>query len=73
MSDSLKLDPEWMLNAAMLSRPADLTSLVTLSKQKPDRFFQDETVIFKLIQKLLNSQNEDISDLVRLSCIYMLS
>ena len=34
-SSSMKLSANWQLNAALLSSPADLTALVSLSKTHP--------------------------------------
>ncbi|CAN0126720.1 unnamed protein product, partial [Hapterophycus canaliculatus] len=45
----------------MLSRPADLSALVTLSQTKPEEFFEDDTMHI-LVSKLLNCQNEHVSD-----------
>jgi len=65
MADGVKLDAKWMLNAAMLSQPVDLTAIVTLSKNNPEEFFKDDDVVFTLIHKLLNNPNSDMSDMVR--------
>ncbi|CAM9297046.1 unnamed protein product [Ectocarpus sp. 4 AP-2014] len=56
-----KLGARWQLNASMLSRPADLSALVTLSQSKPEEFFVDDT-LHVLVSKLLNCRNEQVSD-----------
>ncbi|CAM9617377.1 unnamed protein product, partial [Ectocarpus sp. 13 AM-2016] len=56
-----KLGARWQLNASMLSRPADLSALVTLSQSKPEEFFVDDT-LHVLVNKLLNCRNEQVSD-----------
>ena len=40
----VKLSAKWQLDAALLSRPVDLTSLVTLSKSDPEKFVEDDTL-----------------------------
>eukprot|EP00904_Undaria_pinnatifida_P002427 jgi/Undpi1/12185/HiC_scaffold_5.g01861.m1 len=61
MANVSKLGARWQLNAAMLSRPADLSALVTLSQSKPKEFFVDNT-LHVLVSKLLNCQDEQVSD-----------
>eukprot|EP00953_Heterococcus_sp_UTEX-ZZ885_P022959 12654-Heterococcus_DN1.PRE.1 len=46
---------------AMLSSPADLSSLVTLSQKHPEEFFKDDT-LHVMVSKLLNSSNAARSD-----------
>lgn len=41
---SVKLSPKWQLDAALLSRPVDLTPLVSLSRSHPERFLEDNTI-----------------------------
>lgn len=62
---SVKLSAKWQLDAALLSRPVDLTSLVTLSKSEPDKFIEDNT-IHRLVTNLLNEPNQNKSDKVLL-------
>jgi len=61
---SVKLSAKWQLDAALLSRPVDLTPLVTLSKSNPDSFLEDNTLP-RLVTVLLNEKNEKKSDKVR--------
>lgn len=56
-----KLGAKWQLNASMLSSPADLSALVTLSQTSPDEFFKDDT-LHVMVSKLLNNSNEARSD-----------
>lgn len=39
---NVKLTPKWCLDAAMLSRPVDLTNLVTMSRNNPEQFVHDQ-------------------------------
>lgn len=41
---SVKLSAKWQLDAALLSRPVDLTSLVSLSRSHPEKFLEDNTI-----------------------------
>lgn len=63
MSKSVKLTVKWHLDAALLSRPVDLTALVTMSRSEPDNFLDDNT-LHRLIG-LLNEANDRKSDKVR--------
>lgn len=58
---SVKLSAKWQLDAALLSRPVDLTPLVTLSKSHPEKFTEDDTV-HRLVSVLLNEKNSNKSD-----------
>ena len=58
---SVKLSAKWQLDAALLSRPVDLTPLVTLSKSSPDKFSEDDT-LHRLVSILLNEKNSNKSD-----------
>lgn len=58
---SVQLSAKWQLDAALLSRPVDLTSLVTLSKTDPDKFTEDDT-LHRLVSILLNEKNLNKSD-----------
>ena len=60
-SNKIKLSAKWQLDAALLSRPVDLTSLVTLSKNDPISFTSDDT-IHRLVSILLNESNTTKSD-----------
>ena len=44
MPAGTKLGAKWQLDAALLSRPVDLTALVSLSQTNPDEFFNDDTL-----------------------------
>lgn len=57
----VKLSAKWQLDAALLSRPVDLTSLVTLSKSNPEKFVEDDT-LHRLVSILLNEKNLNKSD-----------
>lgn len=58
---SVKLSPKWQLDAALLSRPVDLTPLVSLSRSHPEKFLEDNT-IHRLVSNLLNEKNLSKSD-----------
>ncbi len=60
---SVKLSAKWQLDAALLSRPVDLTPLVSLSRTHPENFIEDDT-IHRLVSKLLNETNSSKSDKV---------
>jgi hypothetical protein len=60
---SVKLSAKWQLDAALLSRPVDLTSLVSLSRTHPQKFIEDNTV-HRLVNTLLNEKNLSKSDKV---------
>lgn len=62
----VKLSAKWQLDAALLSRPVDLTSLVSLSRSHPDKFTEDNTV-HRLVTSLLNETNLNKSDKVRVN------
>ena len=59
----VKLTAKWQLDAAMLSRPVDLTALVTMSIASPEKFFEDNT-LHRLVSTLLNEKNDKKSDKV---------
>jgi hypothetical protein len=63
MSKSVKLSAKWQLDAALLSRPVDLTALVTMSRSSPDKFVEDNT-LHRLVSTLLNEKNDKKSDKV---------
>lgn len=52
---------KWQLDAALLSRPVDLTALVSMSKSAPDNFLEDNT-LHRLVNSLLNEKNSAKSD-----------
>lgn len=58
----VKLSAKWQLDAALLSRPVDLTPLVTMSRTHADNFLEDKT-LHRLVQ-LLNDANENKSNRV---------
>lgn len=60
-SNKTKLSASWQLNAALLSRPVDLTSLVSMSKTHPAKFAEDD-VLKKLVDQLLNDKNLNKAD-----------
>lgn len=57
----VKLSAKWQLDAALLSRPVDLTALVTMSRSSPDSFLEDRT-LHRLVTSLLNETNDKKSD-----------
>lgn len=59
----VKLTAKWQLDAALLSRPVDLTPLVTMSRSDPDSFLDDNT-LHRLVTSLLNEKNDKKSDKV---------
>lgn len=61
----VKLTAKWQLDAALLSRPVDLTSLVTMSRTDPNNFLEDGT-LHRLVSTLLNEKNDKKSDKVGL-------
>ena len=52
-----KLGAKWQLDAALLSRPVDLTALVSMSLSDPGEFFKDDT-LHRMVKLLLNEGNE---------------
>ncbi|CAN0044549.1 unnamed protein product [Heterosigma akashiwo] len=58
---NVKLTAKWQLNAAMLSRPVDLSTLVTMSQQSPEEFLVDDTME-RLVSKLLNTESDQVAD-----------
>ena len=63
MSKSVKLTAKWQLDAALLSRPVDLTALVTMSRSSPEMLIEDNT-LHRLVSSLLNEKNDKKSDKV---------
>lgn len=63
MSKSVKLTAKWQLDAALLSRPVDLTALVTMSRSSPEMLIEDNT-LHRLVASLLNEKNDKKSDKV---------
>ena len=57
MARRQKLGAKWQLDAALLSRPVDLTTLVTMSLSDPKEFFRDDT-LHRMVKLLLNEGNE---------------
>eukprot|EP00635_Sarcinochrysidales_sp_CCMP3193_P014228 CAMPEP_0118914400 /NCGR_PEP_ID=MMETSP1166-20130328/14770_1 /TAXON_ID=1104430 /ORGANISM="Chrysoreinhardia sp, Strain CCMP3193" /LENGTH=594 /DNA_ID=CAMNT_0006853981 /DNA_START=143 /DNA_END=1924 /DNA_ORIENTATION=- len=55
------LGAKWQLDAALLSRPVDLTALVSLSQTSPSSFFEDDT-LGRMVKHLLNSTDEARAD-----------
>ena len=60
---AVKLTAKWQLDAALLSRPVDLTALVTMSRSSPEKFLSDN-VLHRLVSSLLNEKNDKKSDKV---------
>ena len=61
MAPKVNLTAKWQLDAALLSRPVDLTSLVSMSKNTPQKFTEDNT-LERLVSTLLNEKNKAKSD-----------
>lgn len=59
----VKLTAKWQLDAALLSRPVDLTALVSMSRSNPDSFLEENTLP-RLVTNLLNEKNSNKSDKV---------
>ncbi len=60
---SVKLSAKWQLDAALLSRPVDLTALVSMSRNHPEEFLEDNSsTLHRLISLLLNESNAKKSD-----------
>ena len=57
MATRRKLGAKWQLDAALLSRPVDLTTLVSMSLSDPQEFFKDDT-LHRMVKLLLNEGNE---------------
>jgi hypothetical protein len=57
----VNLTAKWQLDASLLSRPVDLTSLVSMSKNTPEKFAEDNTCE-RLVSMLLNEKNNNKSD-----------
>ena len=57
----VELTAKWQLDAALLSRPVDLTALVSMSKAEPIKFTVDNT-LERLVSSLLNEKNAKKSD-----------
>ena len=55
------LGARWQLDAALLSRPVDLTSLVSLSQTNPTAFFEDDS-LQRMVKILLNATDETKAD-----------
>ena len=52
------LTAKWQLDAALLSRPVDLTALVSMSRSTPDKFVENgDTTLTRLVTMLLNEKN----------------
>ena len=58
---NVNLTAKWQLDAALLSRPVDLTALVSMSRSTPDKFLDDNT-LQRLVTLLLNEKNKVKSD-----------
>lgn len=56
-----KLGAKWQLDAALLSRPVDLTALVSLSQTAPQDFFADDTLP-RMVTLLLNAESDRKAD-----------
>jgi len=58
---NVNLTAKWQLDAALLSRPVDLTALVSMARSHPDKFLEDNT-LQRLVTLLLNEKNKSKSD-----------
>lgn len=69
----VKLTAKWQLDAALLSRPVDLTALVSMSRADPECFLSSSNgatnddkgrshVLLRLVTSLLNEKNPKKSD-----------
>ena len=58
---NVNLTAKWQLDAALLSRPVDLTALVSMARSHPDKFLDDNT-LQRLVTLLLNEKNKSKSD-----------
>lgn len=58
---NVNLTAKWQLDAALLSRPVDLTALVSMSRSTPDKFIDDNT-LQRIVTLLLNEKNKVKSD-----------
>lgn len=68
----VKLTAKWQLDAALLSRPVDLTALVTMSRSDPECFLSSSNggsdskdgghILLRLVTSLLNEKNPKKSD-----------
>ena len=56
-----KLGAKWQLDAALLSRPVDLTALVSLSQTSPEDFYEDDTLP-RMVKLLLNAESDKKAD-----------
>ena len=59
--NGMNLTAKWQLDAALLSRPVDLTALVSMSRTSPEKFTVDDT-LHRLVSMLLNETNTAKSD-----------
>lgn len=57
-----KLTAKWQLDAALLSRPVDLTALVSMSRNNPESFAEGDNTLNRLVSSLLNEKNAKKSD-----------
>ena len=58
---NVNLTAKWQLDAALLSRPVDLTALVSMARSHPEKFLDDNT-LQRLVTLLLNEKNKSKSD-----------
>lgn len=52
----VKLTVKWQLDAALLSRPVDLNSLVSMSKASPNAFLDDPKTLQQVVDLLVSEQ-----------------
>mmetsp|Transcript_61855 Transcript_61855/g.170283 ORF Transcript_61855/g.170283 Transcript_61855/m.170283 type:complete len:192 (+) Transcript_61855:310-885(+) len=57
----MSLGAKWQLDAALLSMPVDLTTLVSMSLTDPEAFFKDDC-LHRMVKILLNESNSKRSD-----------
>lgn len=55
-----KLTPTWMFNAALLSTPVDLSSLVALSRDEPEAILGEVGLLNKMVDKCLNASEKSV-------------
>lgn len=54
-SPNAKLTPTWMFNAALVSSPVDLSSLVKLSREDPNAVLNEVGLLNRMVEKVLNA------------------
>jgi hypothetical protein len=62
----------WQLNAALLSRPADLSALVRMSMSDPLQFFTGDGILGKMVQRLLNNESRNSDKMTKIDVLTIL-